>query len=322
MSSKEITPLDQISSDLPRIPLKAVTLSVVLAACVYLAMGVLTELDSVLQAIGSIPPLLYVALIGLSLISYLARFSRWLIFLRPVQPEISVRVHASIYFAGFALTTTPGKAGETIRSLYLRPLGIKYPMSLAAFFSERLLDVVIVTSLALLAMGAVSTYSRWYVSVAFVFIALFLLMRSKRFTVLLKRPSKRRFGVLAGEFQGYVNRFLSNRMLCFVIPPSAVAWICQGVSLALIVDSFGYDFSIWVIVGIYCISILAGAATFIPGGIGATEAAIALLLSGIGMDPTQAVAASIISRVVTLWFAIAIGMLALSNINNKASMIE
>jgi len=311
------TTMEQLAANQSNIPIKKISISVVFALCAYLAMGILTEVDSVLQAIQSIPIPLYTVLIGLSLISYLTRFFRWLIFLRPIQPNISICSHALIYFAGFALTTTPGKVGETLRSLYLNPLGISYSNSLAAFFSERLLDVLAVSALAMLTIGAVTSTENWFITVVFLFISLFFLVRSRRLTGLFMYLSKNQLSVLTSEFQSKVGLFLSDRSMFTAFPLSVFAWACQGVSLVLIVGSFGFDANPFVIIGIYCLCILAGAASFIPGGIGATEAAIALLLSGLGMDPTHAVAASIVSRLVTLWLAITIGLTALLFLSGK-----
>ena len=61
------------------------------------------------------------------------------------------------------------------------------------------------------------------------------------------------------------------------LPLSLMAWTAQGYGLYLIVSALGMDVSPVLIIGIYNISILAGAASFIPGGV---EAAISVLLIG------------------------------------------
>jgi glycosyltransferase 2 family protein len=62
--------------------------------------------------------------------------------------------------------------------------------------------------------------------------------------------------------------------------------------------------------GIYAVSLLAGALSFVPGGIGTTEGVMALLLAGLGAGAATLVAAPLISRLTTLWFAVALGLLA------------
>jgi uncharacterized protein (TIRG00374 family) len=91
-----------------------------------------------------------------------------------------------------------------------------------------------------------------------------------------------------------------------------MTWMAQGVSLYLIVHALGYELTATTVIAIYCLSILAGAASFIPGGLGATEAAIVLLLSAAGVGQIDAITASLISRSLTLWLAVGIGVLAMT----------
>jgi uncharacterized protein (TIRG00374 family) len=55
---------------------------------------------------------------------------------------------------------------------------------------------------------------------------------------------------------------------------------------------------------------LIGAASMIPGGIGTTEAALALLLGRLSVDPVAAVGVAVTFRLATLWFAVGLGILA------------
>ena len=103
----------------------------------------------------------------------------------------------------------------------------------------------------------------------------------------------------------------SKGSLLKLLPLSLVAWASQGISLVIIIGALGFEVSPLFIVGIYCLSILVGAASFIPGGIGVTEGSIVLLLTSLGMEPALAIAASIVSRLVTFWFAMVLGLLAL-----------
>ena len=62
----------------------------------------------------------------------------------------------------------------------------------------------------------------------------------------------------------------------------------------------------------YPLAMLAGAASMLPGGLGSTEAAIALLLGWHGVPVATATLAAVGIRLATLWFAIACGLLAVS----------
>ncbi len=300
--------------------LRWISLSIISVMLLYILVLLLTlNTEETFALVNKIPFSLYLWVFILSVISYLLRFSRWYFFLTPLEPKITLPQHLLIYFSGFALTTTPAKAGETIRSLFLSPLGIKYHQSLAAFFSERLLDVVAVLALSFLLFTSVfSQYQQWTILSAAFIVILFLLVRSQLIPLLINRFLKHKSKVLFIAFQTQVSHFLSNRSLLIALPLSVMAWTAQGYGLYLIVDALGMDVSPVLIIGIYNISILAGAASFIPGGIGATEAAISLLLIGIGMDSSLAVVASILCRAMTLWVAVGVGMVAMFILSKRS----
>jgi uncharacterized protein (TIRG00374 family) len=259
----------------------------------------------------------------LSIVSYIARFSRWYYFLHTLEISITISKHLLIYFSGFALTTTPGKAGETIRSLFLSPLGIKYHQSLAAFFSERFLDVVAVLTLSIFFFAWIfPEYQQWVILSAIFIVIVFLLIRSKLIPFLIEQFVKHKFKVLLIAFQNQVSVFLGNRSLLIAFPLSLVAWTIQGYGLYLIVSALGFEgaYSPLLIIGVYSISILAGAISFIPGGIGATETAISILLISIGMDESLAVVASVVCRGMTLWVAVLLGLVSMSIIGRKITL--
>ena len=134
---------------------RAIILSLSLAALLYLTAVLVTGTTETWQVFSRLGIGGWLLLLGCSFCSYLLRFVRWQYYLRRSGWRLPPRLHLAYYLAGFALTTTPGKAGETIRSVLLRPHGIPYSTSLACFFSERLLDVVVVALLAMLSTVAV-----------------------------------------------------------------------------------------------------------------------------------------------------------------------
>ena len=127
-----------------RIPVRAISLAIVLAMVLYVGMATLADWDAFGTAVAALPGMLWVQVVLLSLLSYLLRFVRWHRFIIALGHSVPVLRNLEIYLAAFALTLTPGKAGETVRSVYLYPYGVSYPQSIGAFVSERLLDLVAV----------------------------------------------------------------------------------------------------------------------------------------------------------------------------------
>jgi uncharacterized protein (TIRG00374 family) len=80
------------------------------------------------------------------------------------------------------------------------------------------------------------------------------------------------------------------------------------VSLWLICGHLGVDLGLWSAVFVYAAATLAGAAAFLPGGLGGTEAVLVLLLVSQGAARGTALSASFLVRLLTLWLAVAIGV--------------
>ena len=121
--------------------------SVGLSAAGYLGFALWSGWREVLQAFQHIGLWPILAALALSLMNYLLRAERWHLYLLRDHHPISRWTNLRIYFAGFSLTTTPGKAGELIRSLFLKPYGVQFHHSAAMFFSERLADLVAIVAL-------------------------------------------------------------------------------------------------------------------------------------------------------------------------------
>jgi uncharacterized protein (TIRG00374 family) len=73
----------------------------------------------------------------------------------------------------------------------------------------------------------------------------------------------------------------------------------------------GLDAPLAFAVFVYAISMLAGALSFLPGGLGGAEIVMVSLLVWKGMGSADAIAATVLIRLSTLWFAVAIGVAAL-----------
>lgn len=80
----------------------------------------------------------------------------------------------------------------------------------------------------------------------------------------------------------------------------------------------GEGFTPILAIGIYSGSVLFGSLSFIPGGLGATEAVIAAALTILlGIDSSTAWAAAVASRLTTVWAAVAYGIPALALLGTR-----
>src|SRR5712692_1783329 len=133
---------------------KTVIASIILATLLYLGVAVYSGWQDVWSAAVRIGANGLVLALALSLTNYGIRSVRWSRYLTVLGHPLQWRINLNIYLAGFALTTTPGKFGELVRSMLLKQHGIRYSASMAAFVAERASDLM-----ALLALMFIGTFS-------------------------------------------------------------------------------------------------------------------------------------------------------------------
>jgi uncharacterized protein (TIRG00374 family) len=220
------------------------------------------------------------------------------------------------YLSGFALTISPAKAGEALRGIYLREHGVGYSQSVGALFVERLLDLLAMLVLASLILAALPAYRPLVLGV----LAAALLLLAAVGSGAISRWLDTRHRVLRGALAARLLAGLSNllrsaaallepRLLFTGIAIGIVSWGCEGLGLFLICQSMHIGAGLLSAISIYALGILAGsAAFFLPAGIGGTELAMSALLVGAGTGVRDAVIATVLCRVATLWFAVLVGI--------------
>jgi uncharacterized membrane protein YbhN (UPF0104 family) len=304
---------------------RALILSVVLSAIAYLAVALWSGWREVAQAVAQVGLVGVMIALALSLLNYGLRFVRWQAYLRALGHPVRWRTSLRIYLAGFALTTTPGKTGEALRGVFLKPLGVPYPVSLAAFLSERLSDLLAVLLLTLFGLTAhPSTAPMIAVGVvgltgAFAMLSSARLLEALRDRLLgfgretAKTLRPRRLLAHGFEILLQARRCHAPTLLLSATLLSAVAWAAEAWAFDLILRWMGIDVPLSFAVFVYAISMLAGALSMMPGGLGGAEAAMVALLMLEGVQGPDAVAATVLIRLATLWFAVAIGAVVLGS---------
>jgi uncharacterized protein (TIRG00374 family) len=92
-----------------------------------------------------------------------------------------------------------------------------------------------------------------------------------------------------------------------------LAWGAESMAFCLMLSWLGVDVPLTYGIFVYAVAMLAGALSFMPGGLGGTEGVMVLLLLWKGVAPAEAVAATVMIRMTTLWFAVVLGVVALAS---------
>jgi uncharacterized protein (TIRG00374 family) len=262
-----------------------------------------------------------VAACALAAVNYAVRWVRWEYYLRCLGIRIDRRDSVLVFLAGFALTVTPGKLGEAIKALLLRQShGIPAARTAPIVIAERITDLL---ALLLLALVGVFTFAvdRRFLGAGAVAVGLALVVISseslgKRVLTTIEgvRPLAR-FVPKLRESHTAAATLLRARPLALATLLSVVSWFCECLAFWVVVAGFpGAHLGVQAATFIYAAMTVAGALSFLPGGLGVTEAGMLALLatSGAGIGRGAAAAATFVTRACTLWFAVAIGLVALT----------
>jgi uncharacterized protein (TIRG00374 family) len=302
----------------PNLPLRAVLWSVALAALGYLGLSLWAGWRDVVAAVVQVGPLVLCALLLLSLSNYLLRFLRWSRYLDLLDTPVAWRINLAVYFSGFALTTSPGKLGEMLRSVLLKPHGVPAAASLAAFFAERASDLLAILVLAAIGLWAYAP-ARPVVGLALAAVAAALLLvqwtaliaRIDRWA--LARPQKwARLVVRLCEIVLHFRRCFSLPAMSMGLALGVLAWFAEGFGFWWLLAALGHPLPLTTAVFIYAFAMLVGGLSFLPGGLGSSEAVMIGLLALHGFPEAAAVTATLICRLATLWFAVGLGAVFLT----------
>lgn len=300
-----------------RLPLRAVFWSVALAALGYLGLSLWAGWREVVAAVVQVGPWVMAGLLALSLVNYLLRFLRWGRYLALLDAPVPWRINLDAYFSGFALTTSPGKVGEMLRSVLLKPHGVPSAASLAAFFAERVSDLLSILVLAAVGLWAYAP-ARPIVGLALaaVVVALLLVQRTALIAAIDRwadaRPQKwARLVVKLCEVVLHFRRCFSLPAMSMGLALGVVAWFAEGLGFWWLLVALDHPLPLSTAVFIYAFAMLVGALSFLPGGLGGSEAAMVALLTLNGLPEASAVSATLICRLATLWFAVGLGAIFL-----------
>jgi glycosyltransferase 2 family protein len=303
---------------------------VALALAVGAALVVYADADDFIEALESFSWWLVPIILVLVLVNYAFRFAKWHYYLGVVHAThgLPLLTSALIFLTGLAMVITPAKAGEFVKSYFLREAnGTPIRTSAPVVLMERLTDA---TSIFLLSLAGLVFFSGSYWPLFALFGALLLasygVIRVRWLArliirMLVRLPIVRRFDVQLDELYEACYQLLAPKPLMVVLALGFVGWGCEAVGLYLVVYGLTDMAEFEVLVKsafIMGVASLAGGLAIVPGGLGVSETGI----TGLGrvlldLSRTTAATAALLIRFFTLWFGVFVGLGALLLISRQ-----
>ena len=291
-----------------KLPIKQLLLVLGLVATLYAA-ALLVWGDSPRTSLARLWSLNGLQAASLCLLSYGLRGLRWRFWMAHYGRHFGMLQGLRLYLAGYAFTPTPGNVGEAVRGLVLarEPLGAR--QSLAIFGAERLADLLSLLLLCLPAAawvwerGVVQRMPGW----------LTWLLLGGAVAAMLATVALLRLRHGGRQLPGW----MQEAWTCLRLRPLAwfsltlAAWSAQGVAVWLVCSDMGLSLGLPTATGFYAVAMVGGALSALPAGLGGTEAVLTGLLVAYGAGAGSALGMTVVVRLLTLWLAVAIGLLAL-----------
>lgn len=300
--------------------LRKLLLPLVIGVVAYAALLLYGDVGAVLAGFGTIAGRTMVHCLALALTSFFVRWLRWQFYLWRINITVPISTSVLIFVIGFAMSITPGKVGEMVKSLLLKESAdVPVARSVPILLAERATDLVALLSIGvvgylwsqqpLLALGLTAS----------MVIGCFLVGRSRRLGQLLVRlaahlPVIKRYQAKVASTHAALYElwhpvtYATGMLLAFIV------WQLQAVIVVVFANDL-QDASVTVLqAGVaYAAPLLAGSLALLPGGLGVTEASMAGVLRALaGVSAVGAATLTIMVRVTTFWFAIALGFAALA----------
>lgn len=289
-----------------------------LAVGLYFVMGLYADFPSLAEAFGSFSWQYFPIALGLVFVNYLIRFIKWEYLIRVLDIRIPAVPSFVIFMSGLTMTISPAKMGEVMKSFLLKDYSdVPVSRSSPVIVAERATDiigVVILGGAGTLAYG----FGREVLAITVVLTALFITIvqiRSLCFRLIHlaeRLPVIGRFAQHFEEFYESAYVLLKARHLVPTVILSTVGWFFESLAAYVCLRGLGMDIALPLVMFIFVISSLAGALAMIPGGLGVAEGSMTGLLVVNGFEKDLAVAGTLIVRLATFWFAILLGLIALS----------
>jgi len=295
---------------------KNIFISLAAAGLLYLLFSLYADFEKVIKTFSSFNWYLLPILFLLSFLNYVVRFLKWDFYLKLLKVSIKKIDSFSVFMSGLIMSVTPGKMGELLKAHLVKQISGE-PISKVApvIFAERITDF-----LSLILIGVVGGYVYNFgreiiLAVGIFFVLVTVALTNKNIgEVMIVFFSKikliRKYVEHAREAYESSFQMLQIKPLLQMSLLSLLAWFLECLGYYLILVNFKVEVSLLWASFSYAFATIVGAISMLPGGLGVTEGSLTVLLRQKHYTFEIAFASTFLIRIVTLWFAVFVGVMS------------
>jgi len=237
--------------------------------------------------------------------------------IRGLEISISLRKSISIYLAGLSLVVTPLGVGQIIKSHIIKKesgeaISKTAPVILIEKWNE-LISVIIILAFLVFFESLFETQIIIIIGIVIIVI-LFGVMRTQFLFVFFEKLIQKirflkNFGEILENSQETLRKLTTKKMILEGILLTTPAKFLEAIAVFLAFQALNIDFNFLISTQIFFTAIVSGIISFIPGGLGVTEASMLGLITKYGGDFSIAATAVIFVRLATIWYATILGFI-------------
>lgn len=300
-------------------------LIVLLAVLFYAIIAFYSDFEQLNNSFQNIQ-LFYIPLIlSVVVLSIFLKSERQRYLLRKISINISIRESFVIFNAGQSLLVTPGGVGSLIKSHFFdQKFDNSIPKIVAVVLVERFFDLVGIISLIFIFL-VFTNFNELFLptlAIASFMVIIFLIIRNtklflKTLSLLTKFPRLGKFGNGLTESYNSILILTSKKILKIVWPFSMLCWMTDAIAVYFCFVAFDLKFDILETSVISLTSLILGAVSLLPGGLGVTEISMIGFLTNHKISVSSASALVLFIRLCTLWFSSFLGFVSLKKALRK-----
>lgn len=293
-------------------------IGIALGVAIYIVMGAYADFSALVETLKEFRWLFLPGAIGLVCANYIIRFFKWEYLLHALDIRIPAKPSFVIFLSGLTMSISPAKLGEVMKSFLLKDYaGVKITRSAPVIVAERLTDVI-----GVVILGGIGTLAygpgKEVMIVTIVLVAAFLVVVQWRWLCLKllnlaeRMPLVHKVAEHMEDFYESSYALLKLPRLLPAVALSTLGWFSECIASWLLLKGLNLEVDLLMVTFVFVTATLVGALAMIPGGLGVAEGSMTGLFIRGGLERTEAVAATLLIRLVTFWFAIGLGLVGLA----------
>ena len=291
---------------------------IIVTVILYIGFFMFSDLNTIQNKIWEMNLSYLPIILILAPISWLIIFLRWHLLLKNSNITIPFNDNFKIFLSGYAMSATPGKIGEIIKSQLLHSkYNVPKKQSIPIIISEQFYNLIGILFISILGLYYFDFSLYVLLSVGSATTLIYVLLNSQKlfqkFTNLFSKIKFfQKFTDGMSDSHSILKKSINGKIFLLSSSLSIIFWLVESLIVYLVLYSFGiFELEFLELSATYTTSIIIGVASFLPMGIGVVEGSLAGFFSYHGIELSLALTLVIFIRIFTRWYGVSMGFLAM-----------